>query len=204
MADSFSGELPVMRSVLLTIFCGLMLSAAARPVVADAGDDARRAVSQAQAEFGRIAGRTHANNPLAGDIRRSQVQVTKAYKRLDEVRREIADGVSARPEIRQLNLQIRAADDRLAVAASPTTRLAIANELLQLRKQRTTIYAAACSGNIHLTIAQADLQDAVNRLRGAEMEYATTVNADPEFDSARQRLAAVRRSVPRLSYALGG
>ncbi len=193
-----------MRKVSSTILASALLIWTSTSVWADPGIDAARPVKQAESNFFRTHARLCVNHPLAGELDDARKGYSKAYRKVEQVRREIKNELQAKPEVRQIDLQIKSLSETIRPGDSIERRTQIAGEMLELRKIKTRLLAKASEDNLNLMVAQAEFEDAYNLLREIEDQFAMILRADPTFAAARENLASARRSIPTLSDALGG
>jgi len=189
------------RTIILSATAVLSIAGAS---FGDTGLDAIKPVKEAESRLAKTQARLAANNPLAIDVQSASQYVTKAYQRVEQVHRDIAIIVAEKPEAHQIDLQIRDLTDQLALAKTVEHRADIAAQILQVRSRRTAMMRDALEGSIPLTIAQADLQEAMNNLRFAEAQLLQSINDNPETVNARSQLTTARKSMPTIVYAYGG
>lgn len=160
-----------------------------------AANEARRQVRLAETQLTRAYTAASLGHPIATQLRQARIELAQASIEHEELRQQLIRKFSESTEIRQLNQQIRDHSDALYREKDEPKRFALARQLLEVRTARSRLIAAHLAEDVDLTIAQADVQERMNKVRALELEYQSAILADDRFYAARQQLESARRQL---------
>ena len=163
-----------------------------------AATDARRQIEAAQAEYRREFAKVLADHPMSFELRQARIALAKAYNRLNDARSAVVAQLRSDPAYRRVDLMIAEQEQKLRREQDATKRVAMAEELLRLRGERTAMESAAQAENTEVTFARGSVQSAMNELQNVEKMYRWHLMQSDPLSAARSRLDTARDQLASL------